>query len=39
MKTLLKARLAQFGLMIADEKTHHTNMGARKIASGERRPP
>ena len=29
MKVLLKARLAQFGLSIAEEKTHATNMGVR----------
>lgn len=29
MKTLLKARLAQFGLVIAEEKTHYTNMSMR----------
>ena len=30
MQTLLKIRLAQFGLSVADKKTHHTDMGARK---------
>ena len=30
MKILLKARLAQFGLTVADEKTHNTNMGTRE---------
>ncbi len=29
MKVLLRARLAQFGLSIAEEKTHTTNMGGR----------
>jgi RNA-directed DNA polymerase len=29
MRTLLQARLAQFGLTLADEKTHQTNLGAR----------
>jgi group II intron reverse transcriptase/maturase len=29
MRTLLQARLGQFGLMLADEKTHQTNLGAR----------
>lgn len=29
MKILLKARLAQFGLNLADEKTHTTNLGVR----------
>ena len=28
MRTLLQARLAQFGLTLADEKTHKTNLGA-----------
>ncbi len=30
MKILLKARLAQFGLIVAEEKTHSTNMGSRE---------
>ena len=30
MKILLQARLAQFGLTVADEKTHNTNMGTRE---------
>lgn len=30
MKVLLKARLTQFGLSIAEEKTHVTNMGVRE---------
>src|SRR5438046_3002703 len=29
MRTLLQARLEQFGLQLAEEKTHQTNMGAR----------
>jgi group II intron reverse transcriptase/maturase len=29
MRTLLQARLGQFGLTLADEKTHQTNLGAR----------
>lgn len=29
MRTLLQARLGQFGLQLAEEKTHKTNMGAR----------
>ena len=29
MKTLLAARLAQFGLTLSEEKTHQTNLGAR----------
>jgi RNA-directed DNA polymerase len=29
MRTLLQARLAQFGLTLADEKTHKTNLGGR----------
>jgi group II intron reverse transcriptase/maturase len=33
MKTLLKARLAQFGLVIADEKTHYANMKTRENGS------
>ena len=30
MRTLLQARLAQFGLTLADEKTHQTNLGPRE---------
>jgi group II intron reverse transcriptase/maturase len=30
MKILLRARLAQFGLNIAEEKTHHSNLGIRE---------
>lgn len=33
MIPLLKARLAQFGLSVADEKTHKTNMGVRDNSS------
>jgi len=29
MRTLLQARLAQFGLTLADEKTHTTDLGPR----------
>jgi RNA-directed DNA polymerase len=29
MRPLLKARLSQFGLSVADEKTHKTNLGFR----------
>lgn len=29
MRTLLQARLAQFGLTLAEEKTHRTNLGGR----------
>ena len=30
MRTLLQARLAQFGLTLAEEKTHKTNLGGRR---------
>ncbi len=34
---LLKARLAQFGLQVADEKTHMTDLGPKNPAEGNRR--
>jgi RNA-directed DNA polymerase len=38
MRTLLQARLGQFGLQLAEEKTHKTNMGTRtNNATHERR--
>ena len=37
MKTLLTARLAQFGLTIADDKTHMTDLTLRQNKGGDRR--
>lgn len=37
MRTLLQARLGQFGLTLAEEKTHQTNLGARTNAETHQR--